>query len=427
MIGGPQNFRGDEKARQSSSLHPAVRELLGIMESKFGLHKTSGIRAGDTGSFHSVGKAVDVAGTRMREAAGWVKSSGLYKTLLEGIHNPNLSADSGKLVSSGFWGAETWADHKDHIHLAADRILKTVKEKAKNKTRITGKTTLSLGQIVTLAKQVGFPDPALAAAIAYAESRGKVGAVGDGGDSLGLWQINTPAHPKYNEDKLAGDAFYNARAALAISQRGKNFRPWTQFRTGAYKRYLNAKGQPLPKGAGGPTGATNRSSFADYLALWLDEAKDTPGTRDDLRLINRGLRYWRGVYRRNKASNPSRALDARNNISELRDQKIALRQKPEDEVFTLGGLTKIGKVNVAGLQPTLDQIELNIAKAALTETLDANGNVTPASYVDDLAATNHLRTIWQDLYDLATRGWVDPKTGQRISGPGTLSSPYRMR
>jgi TP901 family phage tail tape measure protein len=72
-------------------------------------------------SLHYTGQAVDLSKlgdtAYMNEAAAWIRSSGLYKTLAEGIHNPNLSISEGHGVSSSYWGAATWADHLDHIHL----------------------------------------------------------------------------------------------------------------------------------------------------------------------------------------------------------------------------------------------------------------------------------------------------------------------
>ena len=75
----------------------------------------------------------------------------------------------------------------------------------------------SLAQLQQLAASVGFPDPALAAAVAMAESGGNSQAHGDlqyGGDgSIGLWQIFTVAHPQYTSAQLY-DPVFNAKAAL---------------------------------------------------------------------------------------------------------------------------------------------------------------------------------------------------------------------
>jgi soluble lytic murein transglycosylase-like protein len=99
------------------------------------------------------------------------------------------------------------------------------------------KRVLSVAQLRELARKVGFPDPDLATAVAVAESGGNALAVGDFGRSFGLWQIHTPAHPQFSAQSLF-DPDYNARAALSISKNGADWKPWTTFRTGAYKQFL---------------------------------------------------------------------------------------------------------------------------------------------------------------------------------------------
>lgn len=110
-------------------------------------------------------------------------------------------------------------------------------------------SNFSLAQLQALAASVGFPDPALAAAVAEAESGGNPSAHGDlqyGGDgSIGLWQIFTVAHPQYTSAQLY-DPTFNAKAALAISSNGKNWNPWTTYRTGAYKRWYTPQSPIAP-------------------------------------------------------------------------------------------------------------------------------------------------------------------------------------
>jgi hypothetical protein len=74
-------------------------------------------------SFHTQGKAVDLASSDypyMNQVAAWIKSSGLYKKLAEGIHNPNLAVKYGKLVDGpSFYSAGgVWGQHLNHIHMA---------------------------------------------------------------------------------------------------------------------------------------------------------------------------------------------------------------------------------------------------------------------------------------------------------------------
>jgi len=99
---------------------------------------------------------------------------------------------------------------------------------------------MNISDLISLASSVGFPDPALAAAVAMAESGGNPNAVGDQqyGGSYGLWQVNAPAHPNYDTTSLL-DPTYNAHAAFDISSGGTNWQPWTTYRTGAYEKYYD--------------------------------------------------------------------------------------------------------------------------------------------------------------------------------------------
>lgn len=98
---------------------------------------------------------------------------------------------------------------------------------------------LSLAQLRELATAVGMADPITGAAIAMAESSGNTRAVGDHGDSIGLWQINVPAHKEYSTRKeMLFHAGFNAQAAHAISSGGTNWQPWKAYTSGRYKQYM---------------------------------------------------------------------------------------------------------------------------------------------------------------------------------------------
>ena len=100
-----------------------------------------------------------------------------------------------------------------------------------------GHINYTLDELRTLSASVGFPDVNVAAAVAMAESGGNPFAVGDEGTSFGLWQVHTPAHPEFDASRLL-NADYNAHAELLISSSGTDWKPWTTYRTGAYKMYL---------------------------------------------------------------------------------------------------------------------------------------------------------------------------------------------
>jgi hypothetical protein len=104
---------------------------------------------------------------------------------------------------------------------------------------------MTLTELQQLAASVGFPDEALAAAVAMAESGGNPEAFGDPqfGGSVGLWQINLPAHPNYDPSSLT-DPTYNAHAAFDISSGGTNWNPWTTYRTGAYLQFYKPAQPP---------------------------------------------------------------------------------------------------------------------------------------------------------------------------------------
>lgn len=101
----------------------------------------------------------------------------------------------------------------------------------------------------------------VAAAVALAESGGNPLATGhntDGSVDRGLWQINSIHGAKSTYDIDA-----NARSAVSISSNGTNWNPWTVFKSGAYRKYLNGNpdlSNQMPSGAP-PTGGINLNPF----------------------------------------------------------------------------------------------------------------------------------------------------------------------
>jgi hypothetical protein len=122
---------------------------------------------------------------------------------------------------------------------------------------VTAAAALTFAALRALAVKHGFADPDTAAAVAMAESMGRPDATlvvtRDQADaynashdtgtrhgperSFGLWQINTLAHPGLDESKLL-DPEYNATAAYLISNGGKDWRPWSTYTSGAYRRFM---------------------------------------------------------------------------------------------------------------------------------------------------------------------------------------------
>jgi hypothetical protein len=134
-----------------------------------------------------------------------------------------------------------------------------------------GRVILTVEQLRALAAAVGFPDPAMAAAVAMVESFGHTDAENVVTNpapgqlpeqSYGLWQINVLANPAYTPAALY-DPTTNARAALALSKGGTSWAPWyTTVSSGAYKKYL-------PPGYVAPSawGATPPARGGGALAL----------------------------------------------------------------------------------------------------------------------------------------------------------------
>lgn len=110
--------------------------------------------------------------------------------------------------------------------------------------------------IQSLAASVGFPDPALAAAIAMAESGGNErahnGTPPD--DSYGLWQINMygslgpsrRAQFGLSSNSDLYDPATNARAAVAIYS-AQGYRAWGAYTNGSYRRFYG--GSPAATGS----------------------------------------------------------------------------------------------------------------------------------------------------------------------------------
>lgn len=86
-----------------------------------------------------------------------------------------------------------------------------------------------------------------AVAVALAESGCNLTARGTNGPTSGcpngsvdrgLWQINDCYHPEVS-DACAYDAQCNADATYRISSGGTDWRPWTTYRSGVYRRFLD--------------------------------------------------------------------------------------------------------------------------------------------------------------------------------------------
>jgi hypothetical protein len=108
------------------------------------------------------------------------------------------------------------------------------------------------------------------AGIALAESSGNSLAVSkpnaNGTVDVGLSQINS-----VHGDQATLDVNGNVQSAIAISNNGANFNPWTTYNTGAYQKYVDPSiqpnGQTVVPGSGTGPGSIPPSSAAVSQAL----------------------------------------------------------------------------------------------------------------------------------------------------------------
>jgi hypothetical protein len=92
---------------------------------RFGLHVTSGLRPGDSGSYHGTGDAIDVAAPMTPQGEAQMLAFAKYAAehwgsqLEELIHTPlGYGIKNGQKVPLSFWGSATNAEHFNHVHIA---------------------------------------------------------------------------------------------------------------------------------------------------------------------------------------------------------------------------------------------------------------------------------------------------------------------
>lgn len=82
----------------------------------------------------------------------------------------------------------------------------------------------------------------VAAAIAEAESSGRAGVTSanpDGGENVGLWQLDTKGKGAGYTAAQLSDPATNAHVAVTASKNGNDWSAWETFVTGAYKAFLS--------------------------------------------------------------------------------------------------------------------------------------------------------------------------------------------
>lgn len=133
--------------------------------------------------------------------------------------------------------------------------------------------------------------------MAEAESGGRTEAHGDLSlpqgrgqypGSLGPWQIFGAAHPSVSAG-CAQDPQCAADQVKAISNGFTNWNPWTTFKTGAYRQFLQSPADFVPAGAVPSAGGT-----APGATLLSSSGGNTPGWAQDLGVLDLGDLFLRG-------------------------------------------------------------------------------------------------------------------------------------
>jgi hypothetical protein len=240
-------FGGSLKGAQSA-LKPFA-----AVGSRFGLSVTSGRRPGaitasGNVSYHSSGEAIDMGDGRGPDANKmnffrYMKSH-FGGRLAELIYGPGqVGIKNGQPYN---FGAALNAQHMDHVHVAFDTGKPGVGDGIGRASRHVAQMGDGIGQIKALWTRAGGSSTAqnMAAAIAMAESGGnpKISHKNsDGSIDRGLWQINSTHGALSTFDRLG-----NAKAAVSISGNGRNWNPWSVFKSGAYKKFLTAVKKTKP-------------------------------------------------------------------------------------------------------------------------------------------------------------------------------------
>jgi hypothetical protein len=119
--GGFPNFGGHPQ-----NVIPGIKRLIELLQRKFPLLQVTSttdhslMTTSGNVSDHSVGHAVDLSATipYMARVTQFINSSGLWKQLKQGIHNPGLAVNRGERVDGPAFFTGAWPQHIDHIHLA---------------------------------------------------------------------------------------------------------------------------------------------------------------------------------------------------------------------------------------------------------------------------------------------------------------------
>jgi hypothetical protein len=99
-------------------------------------------------------------------------------------------------------------------------------------TKVSGQSA-----VILIIKKYFGKDWKIAKAVAKTESHLNCDAVGDNGNSFGLFQIYIPAHPEYANLDLF-DCETNIRCAYEIYRERRNFSAWSTWNDGSYLAFM---------------------------------------------------------------------------------------------------------------------------------------------------------------------------------------------
>jgi cell wall-associated NlpC family hydrolase len=150
--------------------------------------------------------------------------------------------------------------------------------------------------VAEVAYRAGFRGDALVTivAIAGAESGYRTDAVGDVGLQTGTWgpsvgltqvrSLNAEKGKGTDRDELANyDPLHNLTAAYHISGGGANFRPWSTYTNGAYRKFVDAA-TSAASSAGGGAGAYAAAGAASAVGMSPNDWRSGPPIPTDDRL-----------------------------------------------------------------------------------------------------------------------------------------------
>jgi LysM repeat protein len=210
LVALPQSAHAEVKTQASATTVTEQAHTTALVKQAA---RTYRVRSGDTLS--------GIAKRFYGNAAHW---TWIYAANRSKIHNPNSIFVGEKLTIPYHKPAGTAAYTPRHAKKQQSTVLTSSAKK------LSGNLSCSGLEALWVAAGGARSHAFMAAEIAKAESGGRQYAHSPTND-FGYWQINGGHGPRMATYNPIG----NAKAAIAISSNGRNWRPWTTYVTGAYR------------------------------------------------------------------------------------------------------------------------------------------------------------------------------------------------